>query len=175
MAEVKTLVDEDQLTYEGLFDFGELRKAISNYLKNKGYSKLEKDNGELVSPEGKTLHWLVDATCLKHDRLQGTDEVYKKLKIDLNIHNMTDAEIEIDGLKTPVNKGKVIFKLSASKKTHYEGRFEQRPLIQFIQTIFSKFIYRGERGVIEAEIISDLNELKQFINSQLNLSRFRKG
>ncbi len=53
--------------------------------------------------------------------------------IDVNVSDMTDTDIEIDGLKTPVNKGKIVIKLSATKKTDYEGRFEQRPLVHFIK------------------------------------------
>jgi hypothetical protein len=169
MSEKKLLIDEDEITYEGLFDMKELYALIDDYLKFKGYDKFEPKNDESVYAGGKNIQIIL--TPAKWH----TDYVKKIMKIELLVTDMKDIETEIDKVKVTVNQGKVSIKFSGILETDWEGRWEQRPLYLFFRTLFEKFVYKGEMKRFEDEIIADVKELKAKVGSYLNLNRFKKA
>jgi hypothetical protein len=169
MVERNTLVDEESLQYDGLFNVREIYLLIDDFLKLKGYDKFEPLNEESVYPDGKEIHIKLEP------KKWHSDYIRKVLKIDIMLHNVKEVETEIDGLKVKLNQGNIMVLFSAFLETDYEGRFEQRPFYYFMRTIFDKFIYKSYTRSFEGETVSDLNELRQKMGSYLNLYRFRKA
>jgi len=169
MVERKILVDEETLEYEGLFDFHELYSIFDDYYSLKGYDKFEWLNEEQVFKEGKDIH-IIQQPMKWH-----TDYVRKVMKIEMFCTGVKEVETEVDKVKVKLNQGKVRLLFSGWFETDWEGRWEQRPLYQFMRTIFNKFIYRKHTKDFEMELISDLNELREKSGSYLNLSRFKKA
>ena len=169
MVERKILVDEESLDYEGLFNLIELYSIIDDFLKIKGYDKFEPLNEESVYPTGKSIHIILEPMKWH------SDYVRKVLKIDIRMSEIKEVETEIDKVKVKLNQGKMKMLFSCFLETDWEGRWEQKPFYYFIRTIFNKFIYRPHNEDFEAEIISDINEVKEKMGSFLNLYRFRKA
>ena len=167
MAEIKLLIDEESLSYEGLFSVLEFHKLIDDYLKLKGYDKFETENEESVYAEGKKIHYII--TPLKWH----TDYIRKALKIEIFMDEIKEVETEIDKVKVKLNQGKLKVLFSASLHTDWEGRFEQKPLYFLIRTIFDKYIYHKHTKDFESEVVGDLNELRQKVGGFLNLYRYR--
>jgi hypothetical protein len=169
MVEVKLLVDEEAMDYEGLFNLIELYSTIDDFLKLKGYDKFEPMNEEQVTPTGKSIHII-----LKPMKWH-TDYIRKVLKIEMQMHDIKEVETEVDKVKIKLNQGKIKILYSCYLETDWEGRWEQRPIYYFIRSIFDKFIYRHITKEFEGEIVSDLNELKGKMGSFLNLYRYKKA
>ncbi|MFC1741743.1 hypothetical protein ACFL3V_04370 [Nanoarchaeota archaeon] len=169
MVERKILIDEEAMDYEGLFNLIELYSIIDDFFKLKGYDKFETLNEEHVYPAGKELHIIL--TPMKWH----TDYVRKVLKIELQMKKIKEVETEVDKVKVKLNQGKVRILYSAYLETDWEGRWEQRPVYHFIRTLFDKYIYRKHTKDFEAELVSDINELREKMGSFLNLYRFRKA
>ena len=53
MAETRIVIDKLRIQYEGLFSVAELYQLIDNWLREKGYDKMERKNVEKVTPKGK--------------------------------------------------------------------------------------------------------------------------
>ena len=56
MPERRIVVDHLQLSYEGLFDASKLYALIDSWFYEKGWDKEERINQEILSPEGKQTH-----------------------------------------------------------------------------------------------------------------------
>ena len=93
MVETKILVDEEDISYEGLFSPIEVYNIVDEFLSLKGYDKFELLNEEQVLEEGKQLHIIY--TPIKWH----TDYIRKALKIDIRIREV--KEVETAKLKIP--------------------------------------------------------------------------
>jgi hypothetical protein len=169
MVERKILIDEDEMTYEGLFNLFELYSIIDDFLRMKAYDKFEPEHEESVYPTGKKLHIILRP--LKWH----TDYIRKCLKIEIFMDDVKEVETEVDKVKVKLNQGKVRILFSGILETDWEGRWEQRALYYFIRALFDKYIYRKHTKDFEAEIVSDINELREKMGAFLNLYRFRKA
>ncbi|MBW2967106.1 hypothetical protein KY362_01330 [Candidatus Woesearchaeota archaeon] len=169
MVERKLLVDEEGVSYEGLFDIKELYKIIDEFLTMKGYDKFEPMCEESIYPSGKEI--LIKITPKKW----WSDYIRKMLKIEIQMHNVREVETSVDGVKMKLNQGKMLILYSCYLETDWEARFEQRPIYYFWKTIFDKFVYKKHTQQYEDETIADMNELREKMGAYLNLYRFRKA
>ena len=169
MAELKILIDEESLDYEGLFNLLELYSIIDDYLKLKGYDKFERKNEESVYPEGKHIHIIIDPEKWH------TDYVRKVLKIEITMRDVKEVETVVDKQKIRINQGKIQMLYTGILQTDWEGRWEQKPIYHFLRIIFEKYVFKGQTKDYEAEIVGDVNELMSKVGSFLNLYRFKRS
>ena len=169
MVETKILVDEEDISYEGLFSPIEVYNIVDEFLSLKGYDKFELLNEEQVLEEGKQLHIIY--TPIKWH----TDYIRKALKIDIRIREVKEVETTIDKLKVKMCQGKLKILFSGILHTDWEGRWEQRPIYYMIKTMFDKYLYRAHQEDFEKEIIADVTDLKKKVGAYLNLYRFKKA
>lgn len=170
MAERKTLIDEDELHYEGLFNYLDFYTLINNYITMKGYDKTEVKNEEIVTPDGKTINLLLLGIYYIP-----SDYVRKVLKMEIKVSELKTVETEVDKVKVQINQGKIHIKFSAIMDSDYEGRWDQKSIYRFLRTLFEHYVYRKEMKEYEDEIISDMLELREKIGEYLNLNRYRKA
>ncbi|MBT5021796.1 hypothetical protein HON01_03155 [Candidatus Woesearchaeota archaeon] len=168
MSEKKIVIDESEISYEGLFDMPEIYALIDRFLRDKDYDKFESKSSELVEADGKDIH-VVLVPAKWH-----TDYVKKHIKIDLRARKLKEVETEIDNIKVKLNKGKLSIYISGIIETDWEGRWQTRPIYYFIKKLFEKYIYRSEIDMFEKEIIEDVNMLKGQIEGFLNLQKFKQ-
>ena len=167
MVERTVIVDKYRLNYEGLFNLFELYKLISYYFEEKGYDKLEKKNVESVTEEGK----FIELFLMPYKKV--TDYAKSVIHLRMVITNMKDVYVEKDGLKVKMNQGKIQFVIDAYTETDYEDRWEKKPGLFFIRTLFDKYFYKPFTTNVDAEVRLDFDTLVDQIKGFLNLNKFR--
>ncbi|MBW2985328.1 hypothetical protein KY313_01600 [Candidatus Woesearchaeota archaeon] len=168
MAEMELIIEQVRLTYEGLFKATDLYKLIDNWLRTHGYDKRELKSIEKITPSGKYIE--VESLPWKKQ----TEYVKNDIKIRMQLSDVTEVEVEQNGVTVKLNKGKVHFVFDGYLTTDYEQRWEQKPSFIFIRALFDKFFYKTYMDRWKANMIKDVNDLHDTIKSFLNLYRYQK-
>lgn len=166
MAEIKTLIDGKSLSYEGVFNLKELYRLIDKWFKDHGYDKQEIKNWEDVSQNEKQI--ILEIIPYK----KVSDYARLDIRIFMIFSKITDVEIEKDGIKFKMNKGRAEFYFDAYVVTDYEHKWETKPIFYFIKNVFDKWIYKIYMSTYDTEVIRDCTEIENEIRSYLNMNRF---
>lgn len=164
--EKKLVVRDMVLKYDGLFSVKDLYKIIDDWLKENFYDKVEKENIEYVTPEGKYIEMRLEPFRI------ATDYVQYRIFMKIIMRNVKEVEVEIDKKKHKLNKGEVRIKFDAYLETDFTGRWEQKPVLFFIRTLIDKYIYRLYTERFENAVEKDVTGLHTAIKSFLNLYRY---
>lgn len=168
MSEKKLVVDQLKLMYKGIFDLNGLYRAIDSWFYEKGYDKWEHKNYEQVLPTGKDIE--IELLPWKK-----TTEYFKNtIKIRIKFVGIKDVEIEKEGVKLKLNQGKVLAIIDGYLETDYENKWENKPILYFLRTIFDKYIFRGYFQQYEKWLINDVNDIHSRIQKFLNTYRYEK-
>lgn len=166
MVETQIIVDGLSLGYEGLFSVHELYMLIDKFFRDHMYDKRETQNMEKVEPHGK----YIELELQPYRKM--TDYIRFVIRIRIKMFNIKDVEIEKDGHKVKLKKGKVNIVFDGFLETDYEGRWEGKPSYVFIRTVFDKFIYKMYTNKFEAQLNEDVYTLYNQIKAFLNLYRY---
>lgn len=166
MVETKIVVDGLSLSYEGLFSATELYMMIDCFFRDHMYDKRETQNMEKVGPHGK----YIELELQPYRKM--SDYVRFVVRIRLKMFNVTEVEIEKDGHKVKLNKGKIDIVFDGFLETDYEGRWESKPSYVFIRTVFDKFIYKIYTEKFEGQLTEDVNTIYNQLKAFLNLYRY---
>ena len=166
MVEVKVVVDNLQLSYDGLLNINELYMLIDKFFKDHMYDKRETQNMEKIEPKGK----YIEIELQPYRKM--TDYVKFIIRIRINMFDVKEVEIEKDGQKIRMNNARVNMVFDGFLETDYEGRWEGKPTYVFIRTVFDKFIYKIYTERFEKQLSEDVHNLHAQIKSFLNLYRY---
>jgi hypothetical protein len=166
MTETTIVVDGKTLSYEGLFSVKELYKMVDYFFKEKGYDKREIQNLEKVEKD----HKYIEMELQPYKKI--TDYVKLLIRIRLRMFNIKEVEVEKDGKKLKLNKGKMAATFDGFILTDYEQRWEGKPMYQFVRTVFDKFIYKRYTSKFEDQVEGTVGDLYTQMKSFLNLYRY---
>ena len=166
MVETQIIVDGLNLEYDGLFSARELYMLIDKFFKDHMYDKREVSNMEKVEAHGK----FIEIEFQPYRKM--SDYVKFIIRIKLSMRDVKEVEIEKDGHKLKVNKGKVRFIFDGFLETDYEGRWEGKPMYVFVRTVFNKFVYKVYTARFEEMLTQDVDTLYNEIKAFLNLYRY---
>jgi len=167
MTEREMIVSGQRVTFEGIFSMDELHKLITEWLKQKGYDRLDRLHSESVKPDGKYID-------IELEPDKNIDDYTKFIiRIRLYASQLKDVLVEQDGRKRRLNQGKVQIVLDAYIKTDYQGRMETKPVYTFIRTLYDKYIFKSESSKNQKQITADVMHLKESIMNYLNLGKYR--
>ena len=100
MAEKDQLIKE-KLDHSGLFDFSALYSFAHSWYKTEEYGVIEEKYSEKVSGNARDM----DIEWKANKPLSDYFKIEQKLKFE--VRELTDVEVEIDGKKRKMNKGKI--------------------------------------------------------------------
>lgn len=166
MAEIKTLIDGKSLSYEGVFNLRELYRLIDKWFRDHGYEKQEIKNWEDVSQNEKQI--ILEIVPYK----KVSDYARLDVRIFMIFSKLTEIDLDKDGIKFKMNKGRAEFYFDAYVVTDYENKWETRPVFYFIKNVFDKWVYRVYTNTYDGEVIRDATEIENEIRSYLNMNRF---
>src|SRR3989338_2725986 len=135
MSERDIVVNKLRLTYEGLFSVSDFYRFIDEWFEQKSYDKREKKNIETVNEDGKYIE--IELEPWK----KVSDYAKNVIHVRIIFDHITEVEVEKEGKKVTLNKGKVHIVIDAYLETDYFHRWEGKPVFFVIRTIFDKFIY----------------------------------
>lgn len=166
MAERETIVPAQKITYEGLFGISEVYKHVQDWAKDKGYVFVEKKIMESVSKKGKN----VEAELVPFKSI--TDYAKSIVTIKIAAHDCTDVEVKKDKTRKKLQKGTLNISTDAILETDYEARWEAKPVMYVIRTLFEKYVYVPFLSRAKNIIKEDVEMLRENLKAFLNLYRY---
>lgn len=162
MAELTTVARSVKLSYEGLFDFADLMKTVIGFFHNHGFGWFESQHNEIVKETGKDIFIHTD------NRHEINDYAKSRIVLYITVKDLTDVEIEKDGRKMIVNKGKITLEFEGYILTDYLGRFEKKAWMYFYRAMMEKFIGVREMHRYKTIVRDDLDTVLKEVNGYLN-------
>ncbi len=154
-----------QVNYAGVFNLSDLLLMIDSFFRRKGYAKKVESHSETVTEKGRSINLrLRPFRQAKNNKLE--------VQVWLNVSELTDITMKIDGVGVNMNKGKVNVVIDCFVLYDMRGKWEARAEYTFIRTVFDKFLFRSKSKDYEGMVKSDAVELKNEIASFLNLNKF---
>ena len=95
------------------------------------------------------------------------------MEIDWHIMGMTSVEVEIDGIKKKMNKGRIEVKIKTTLEKDYESRWEGRPFFKFLRTLYDRYLVPSRIEQYEEKLIIEGDELVAQLKSFLELSSIK--
>lgn len=166
MAEIEIVVDKLRLQYDGLFSAKDLYYMLDEWFEEKNYDRREIRHIERVTPEGKYIEyeWL---PWKKY-----TDYAKSEIRIRVVMTDVKEVEIERDGSKVKLNQGNIRIVMDGYLTTDYENRWESKPMLIFLRTIFDKYFYKPFTVGYQQNVKGDVMELYKQVKAFLNLYRY---
>lgn len=153
--------------FEGIFNYDEFFRIMDVWLRDKFFDKFEKRNEQYVKPDG-TKSVDIEFTPWK----KYTDYYMTRFKIEMVITNLREVEIEQNGKKVRLHKGKMEFKLTGYLIVDYENRWN-KAVQYFLRDLFDKFVNRRITKKYYDLLITDCNDLYNTLTSYLNIHAYK--
>jgi hypothetical protein len=170
MSEKRLVVNNLEIHYKGLFDFVDFLQSVWDAVESRGYHKHEKRYEETVKPTGKDI--FIELRPYK----KKIDYYALMLKIRIEMTNVRDVVVEVDGLPSHFQEGSIDMTFDAWATTDYKKRWGNKPVVYFLKSAIHKYIYRFplEEGFV-GELAVDVKDVVHQIESFLNLYRYKVG
>jgi len=150
---------------KGVFDFKETYNVLYEWLIDEGYDVNEKTYKEVVGAGGAkeiVIDWVAYRKVSDYFRF--------RIKIEWHILGMTDVEVEIDGVKQKMNKGQFELKAQGILEKDYESRWENKPFIKFLRTMYDRYLITARIENYEGKLIGEVDEFVAQTKAYLALS-----
>lgn len=167
MAEKQLVLDGVEVNYEGIFDVDQLLKSIDRYSSEKGYAKSEKERKEKVTASGRELYME-----LRHTKAK-TPYFVLMIKMRLHVTNLKDIDVEVDGRKEKLNKGKVNIIFDGWTTSDFGERWTQKPFYYFLISLYERVGHKIKMDKYYGELISDCHYVRDNLKAFLDLHKFR--
>jgi hypothetical protein len=166
MVEKRPVIEHEQVVYEGIFSLKGLYKTLNGWMGDKGYAPIEKRAMESVTKAGK--HVELELEPYK----KFSDYAKSVIRIHFTCHNLADVEVEKDGHKKKMQKGKVVITFDSWLETDYEHKWETQPAFYVLRSVFEKYVYTPFLSGHITSVRNDTIHVKDQVKSFLNLERF---
>jgi hypothetical protein len=166
MPEKKIVYQDKFISFEGLFNLKDLFRTIIRWFNEHGYDMFENKNYEEVYEDGKKIIF----ELIPYKKVS---DYYKlEIRVFAVFESLKETEVELNGVKQRLLKGRANFTFDAILVTDYEGRWETKPTYYFYRALIDKFIYRSYTDRYEAQLVKDAREVQEEIKAYLNMFRY---
>jgi hypothetical protein len=154
---------KEKLESSCMFDFPAMYQFAHTWLKGKEYAVDEEKYAEKVGSNSRdiTIEW--KATKLLSD--------YFKIehKIKFEIDKLSDVEVEIDGVKKKMNKGKVTMEIKTALVRDWNSKWEPNPTTKFLRDVYNKYVIPSRVDAMIDRSKNDAKDFKEELKSFLEL------
>ncbi|MBI2131041.1 hypothetical protein HYU10_04705 [Candidatus Woesearchaeota archaeon] len=165
MGNLRIIVDHEKIEYTGPFSAKDLFRHITAWVKEKGFDFKQEKDFEHHTNEGIQIEWQ-GAPWKKI-----TDYAQYMFKIRIVGHNINKIDVVKDKKKQKVENGKIEITIDSYLLTDYDSYWDSTPILQFIRTIFDKFVHKVYTENFEQRLVHDTNTLTNSIKQLLNIYR----
>ena len=166
MPEKKIVYQDKFISFEGLFNLKDLFRTIIRWFNEHGYDMFENKNYEEVYEDGKKIIF----ELIPYKKVS---DYYKlEIRVFAVFESLKETEVELNGVKQRLLKGRANFTFDAILVTDYEGRWETKPTYYFYRALIDKFIYRSYTDRYESQLVKDAKEVQEEIKAYLNMFRY---
>ena len=160
----RDVISKEELEHSGLFDFSVLYSFCHAWLKEDGYGVNEDKYSEKVSGNKRDIKIEWKATK------DISDYFKEEYKIKFEIGELTNVEVEIDGEKKNMNKGKIKIEITGILVRDKDSKWEISPFNKFIRGIYNKYIIPSRVNDRAAAVAGKAHAMKEEIKKFLELS-----
>ena len=161
----KDLVIKEKVEHTGIFSFSGLYSFAHSWLKDKeDYGVVEEKYNEKVSGEKRDIKIEWTATKRMGDYFKA------EIKLEFNASDMTEVEVEIDGQKKKMNKGKVSIDFKGALIKDHQSKWEDSAFNKFLREVYNKYIIPQRTEGLEFKVVGDTKSLRDDIKAYLELS-----
>ncbi len=160
----KDLVIRERLDHNGVFDFAAFYSFAHNWFREEGYIVTEDRYNESVT--GNTRNITIEWKATK----KITDYFKIEHALKMEIKNLTDVEVEIDGKKKKMNKGNISLDHKGSLIKDAESKWESSALNKFMRDVYNKYVIPGRIDAMESKVSSDTKAFKEEAKAFLELT-----
>ncbi len=163
MADKEEIIKE-KLEHSGIWDFKGFYKFAHSWLEEEDYDVEEQKYSETVAGQSRNINFEWKATKSQ------TDYFKNELKVKFEVKELTEVEVEIDGKKKRMNKGKISVEIKGTLISDKEGKWDATPFYQFIKQVYTKYVVPARTENMQSRITGDVIGLKEELKSFLELS-----
>ena len=167
------MAEKDQVTKEkvensGLCDFKGFYSYAHSWLKEENFDVEEEKYSESIAGNARNINfeWKAAKTL--------SDYFKHEIKLKFAVRDLTDVEVEIDGKKKKMNKGKILVEIKGTLIRDPESKWDITPWYRFLRDTYNKYIVPGRVQSHKDNLISDVITLKEELKAYLELSGRRK-
>jgi len=163
----KELVIQERLEHEGLLDFKALYQFAHLWLKDKGYVTAEKKYGEKIIGNEREIkvEWESTKTISEYFKIEVT------MKVELK--DMSDVEVEIDGVKKKMNKGRLKIDFKGNLIRDPLNKWSSTPLYRFLKDTYNKYIIPARVEGMQIQVFNVVTDLKEELKALLEITASR--
>jgi hypothetical protein len=161
----KDQILKEKLDHTGIFNFSELYAFMHTWLKNELYGVNEEKYGEKVSGNARdiTFEWKAKKKLSDYFWIEHT------IKIDIT--GLTDVEVEIDGKKKKMNKGKIAMEIKGVLIKDPKNTWDEtKPFYKFLREAYDKYIIPKRVDAMEIKVETDVRAFKDEVKAYLELT-----
>lgn len=161
----KDRIIKEKVEHSGLFDFkGFYEYAHSWLAEEEDYGVVEEKYSEKVSGNARDIKIEWEATK------QLSDYFKIEISIEFDVKDLTEVEVEIDGRKKKMNKGKVSVEIIGALIKDPESKWDSSPTARFMRDVYNKYIIPKRVETMEDRITKDVKDFKEELKAFLELT-----
>jgi hypothetical protein len=160
------IIDHLKFTHEGLCNASEIFALIQEWFNDKGYDWVEKTNQEIITPEGKQLHLILEP-------YKNASDYYKLIiKLTLNFINLKEVEVELDGKSIKSQQGSIRMTVDAYVVSDRKQQWASRPVYWFLSLVLEKYFFKNHFKKFEKWLRSDVDDLMDKLKDYLKTYKY---
>ncbi|MBX4196067.1 hypothetical protein KW805_00575 [Candidatus Pacearchaeota archaeon] len=162
MAE-KELILKEKVENSGLFDFAALYGFAHSWLKDQeNYGVVEEKYSEKVSGNSRDIDIEWKAT-------KGLSDYFRvELSVKYEVRGLTDVEVEMEGSKKKMNRGKVSVEIKGTLIRDPDSKWENSPINKLMRDIYNKYIIpsrvKDMKDIVRGDVMGFKDNLKAFLD-----------
>lgn len=161
----KDQIIKEKLDHSGIFSFSDLYTFMHTWLKDNLYGVNEEKYGEKVSGASRDIgfEWKATRTLSDYFKIEHT--------IRVDVTGLTEVEVEIDGKKRRMNKGKIAMEIKGILIKDPKNTWDETsPAYKFLREVYDKYIIPKRIKAMENKIENDVRSFKDEVKAYLELT-----
>jgi len=160
----KDQIIKEKLDHSGLFDFAAFYKYMHDWFRDEQYGVVEEKYSEKISGNARdiSIEWKAMKNISDYFRIE------HGIKIDVS--GLTEVEVEIDGKKKKMNKGKISLEIKGILVKDYENKWDAQPFWRFLRDVYNKYVIRARIDALEGKVVADVKAWKDTMKAFLELT-----
>ncbi len=159
----KDQILKERLDHSGMFDFSAFYAFAHQWFKDEQYGVVEEKYSEKVSPNGRDIN--IEWKAIK--KLSDYFRIEHGIKIDVT--GLSEVEVEIDGKRKKMNKGKVAIEIKGILVKDQESKWDVNPFFRALREVYNKYIIPARIDALEDKVIADVKTWKEELKAYLEL------
>ncbi|MBU0466696.1 MAG: hypothetical protein KJ718_05535 [Nanoarchaeota archaeon] len=162
MAEKEQILKE-KVEHSGLFDFSSLYSFAHSWFKEGQFGVNEEKYAEKTSGSSRDIdvEWNVTKDV--------TDYFKFEYKVKFEAKGLTDVEVEIDGEKKAMNKGKLSVEITGTLILDRDSKWDSSPFSRFMRDVYNKYIIPSRVNNMKGELGQCAKGFKEEVKAFLEM------